>query len=87
MAKINIAGVRSGSKDYTVHVILTEQQKVEGETVDAPIGEAFVDIPQGTEMADVKAKIIDAGNQMMDRHKDSQNKRKDIEELEFPVIK
>lgn len=86
MAKINIMGVRSGSKDYTVHVVLTEQQEVEGEPVDAPIGEAFVAISQGTEMADVKAQIVDAANGIMDAHRDAQNKRKDIEELEFPVI-
>lgn len=86
MAKIVIGGVRSGSKDYTVHVVLTEQQEVEGQMVDVPIGEAFVLIPQGTEIADVKDKIVDAANQIMDRHKDSLDKRKDIEELEFPEI-
>jgi len=86
MAKINIAGVKSGSKDYTIHVILTEQQEVEGEIQDMPIGEAFVTIPQGTEPADVKDKIVDAANKIMDAHKDAQDKRKDIEEIEFPEI-
>ena len=87
MAKINIAGVKSGSKDYTVHVILTEPQESEGRTWEQAIGEAFVLIPEGTEPADVKDKIVDAADKIMDRHKDAQDKRKDIEELEFPEIK
>jgi len=87
MAKINIMGVRAGSKDYTVHVVLTEQVEVEGQMINNPIGEAFVAIPQDTEMADVKDKIVDAANKIMDAHKDAQSKRKDVEELEFPEIK
>jgi len=86
MAKINIAGVRSGSKDYQVHVVLTETQTVEGEAQEVPIGEAFVLILEGTEMADVKDKIVDASEKIMDKHKDSLDKRKDIEELKFPEI-
>jgi len=86
MAKINIMGVRSGSKDYTVHVVLTEQQEVEGQMTDVPLGEAFVLIPQETEKADVKDKLVEAAKGIMDRHKDAQNKRKDIEELEFPEV-
>ena len=86
MAKINIVGVRSGSKDYTAHIVLTEQQEVEGQMTDIPLGEAFVSIPQGTEMADVKAKVVDAANGIMKAHKDAQDKRRDIEELGFPEV-
>lgn len=86
MAKINIMGVKSGSKDYTVHVVLTEQQQVEGQPQEMPIGEAFPTIPQGTEMADVKDIIVDAAEKILDAVKDAKDKRKDIEELDFPDI-
>lgn len=86
MATIKIAGVGTGSKDYTVHVVLTEEQEVDGQPTDAPIGEAFIVIPQGTEMADVKDKIIKAATGIMKAHKDALDKRRDIEELDFPPI-
>jgi len=86
MAKINISGVKSGSKDYTVHVVLTEKQDFEGEEQEVPIGEAFVIIPEGTERADIKDKIVDTAKKIMDKHRDALDKRKDIEELEFPEI-
>lgn len=86
MAKIVIGGVKSGSKDYTVHIILTETQMVDLQDTEVPLGEAFITIPQGTEPADVKDKIVDAANKIMDKHKDALDKRKDIEEIEFPEI-
>lgn len=86
MAKINIAGVRKGDKNFTVHVILTEPRDIEGQTADLPIGEAFVAIPHGTEMPDIKDRIVDAAQGVMKAHRDAQDKRKDIEELEFPEV-
>ncbi len=86
MAKINIMGVKSGSKDYQVHVVLTEEIEIEGETVDNPIGEAFIPIAHGTSEVDIKDKILDAANKIMDKHKDSINKRADIETIDFPEI-
>lgn len=86
MAKINIMGVATGSKNFTVHVVLTEERDIEGSPVDVPLGEAFLDIPEATEMADVKARIVDASQAIMKKHQDSMDKRKDIEEMDFPPI-
>jgi len=86
MAEINIVGVRTGSKEFTVHIALIESQEGEGESAVNVLGEAFLEIPEATEMADVKGKIIDAATGILNAHKDAQNKKKDIEELDFPPI-
>ena len=86
MAKINIMGVRSGSKSFTVHAVLTEAGE-SGTPEDINIlGEAFIEIPESTEMADVKKRIVDAATGIMKKHQDSVDKRHDIEELDFPPI-
>lgn len=86
MAKVNVSGVRKGDNNFTVHLVLTETQEVDGEPQEIAIGEGFIPIPHGMEMADVKGRLVDAAQQIMDAHKDAQQKRKDIEELEFPEI-
>lgn len=86
MAKINIAGVRKGNNNFTVHIVLTELQTVNSEELEVPIGEAFLAIPHNLEIADIKDRIIDAAKGIIDAHKDAQDKRKDIEELDFPEI-
>ncbi|MBA7708676.1 hypothetical protein ES703_117579 [subsurface metagenome] len=86
MAVINIASVQSGSKSYTVHVVLTEGEVVGDQSEVVVLGEAFLEIPEGTEMADVKDLIIKAAQGIMKKHQDSLDKRKDIEELDFPPI-
>ena len=86
MAKIQVVGVKRGAGNYTVHIILTQSQVIAGQLQDLPIGEAFVPFPHNTEMADIKDRIVDAAKGIMDAHKDAQNKRKDIEELEFPEV-
>lgn len=86
MAKINIMGVNSGSKSYTAHVVLTKDGP-SGTPEDVIIlGEAFVEIPEATEMADVKKRIVDAATRIMKKHQDSVDKKHDIEELDFPPI-
>jgi len=86
MAEITIVGVRSGSKDYTIHIVLTEDQDIEGESPVLVLGEAFLEIAEGTEMADVKTKIIDAATDIMKHHKDAIDKKHDLNELDFPPI-
>lgn len=86
MAEIRIMGVTMGSKDYTVHMVLTEEREEEGQLVDMPLGEAFLSILHGTKMADVKTQIIDAATGIMKAHKDALDKKQDISELEFPPI-
>lgn len=86
MAKINIVGVGKGEKNYVVHIVITEPQEVDGEIEEKAIGERFVPIPHGLEMKDIKDRIVKAANLAMDAHKDAIDKRKDIEELEFPEI-
>ena len=86
MARINITGVSMGSKDFTVHMVLTEEQEVDGQMVDNIFGEAFVLIPHMTEMADVKTKIVDAATGIMKSHKDAVQKKLDIKEIDFPPI-
>lgn len=87
MAKINIIGVTKGTQNYTIHIVLTEQQTIEGQSQDVPIGEAFVPIPHKMEMADIQDRIVDTSKEIMDAHKDAQDKRRDIEELDLPEIK
>lgn len=86
MAVINIASVTSGSKKYTVHVVLTAEPVIDEETPVNVLGEAFLEIPEGTEMADVKDRIIDTAQGIMKKHKDSLDKRRDLDELDFPPI-
>lgn len=86
MAKIRIDGVFNEGSNYTAHVALIESQMVEGVEAEMPLGEAFVNFPSGTEMADVKKKIIKAAEGIWKSHQDALDKRKDIEELEFPPI-
>lgn len=86
MAKIVIAGVKKGEKNYTVHVVLTEPQQTEMGLVDVALGEAFVPAPHGMEMADIRDRIKDAAEGIMDAHKDALDKKRDIEECEFPEI-
>lgn len=86
MAVINIAGVRSEGKGYTVHVVLTAEPVIDQETPIDVFGEAFVEIPEATEMSDVKDRIIEAAREIMKKRQDSIDKRKDLEELDFPPI-
>lgn len=86
MAKINIMGVKRGSQNYTIHIVVTEPQDIEGEIENVPIGEALITISHTLEAADIKDRIVDAAKGVMDAHKDAENKRRDIEEFEFPEI-
>ena len=86
MAKINIAGVSSGSKDYTTHVVLTEDNEPGAEFPFTILGEAFVEIPWPTEPADVKVLIVDAAQGIMKKHKDAVDKKADLSEIDFPPI-
>ena len=86
MAKIKISGVGYDQSNYTVMVTLVETRTEEGKEVETPIGEAAVRFPLGTEMADIKYKIVDAAEGIMDAHKNALDKRRDIEELDFPEI-
>ncbi|MBA7672193.1 hypothetical protein ES703_80367 [subsurface metagenome] len=86
MANIHIIGVNSGSKSYTVHVVLAETANPEDPGDVTVLGEAFVELPEAAEMTDVWDKIIDAAHGIMKKHKDSADKRRDIEELDFPPI-
>ncbi len=87
MAIVNIAGVQSGSKSFTVHVVLTKDPVVDEQSDVVVFGEAFVEIPEGTETADVKTRIIDAAQGIMKKHQDSADKKRDISEMDFPPIK
>lgn len=86
MAKIHIASVDNNAFIYSVLINLTEVQTVEGEDIEVPIGEATVTFPHGTEMADIKTKIIDAAQGIFKAHKNALDKKADLEELEFPEI-
>ena len=86
MAVINIMGVSTGSKSFTVHVVLTEDQNLDDPGNVVVFGEAFLEMPSGIEMADVKSRIIDAAQGIFKKHQDSVDKKKDIEELDFPPI-
>jgi len=86
MAKINIAGVKQGTGKYTVHVVLTEMQKIEDEQVDVPIGEAFPEFLDGTKPSAEKQGIIKAAEGIRERARDAKRKRIALQKLEFPEI-
>lgn len=86
MAKIKIMGVGYDQSNYTVQVQVTDIQTLEGEDAEASLGEAVVRFPTGTEMEDVKTKILDAAKLILKAYQNARDKRKDIEELEFPDI-
>ena len=86
MAKIVISGVSYDQSNYTVHVVLTELQNVDDQEEETAIGEAFLRFPSTTEMPDIEAKIIDAARGIMKAHKNSLDKKRDIQELPFPPI-
>ena len=86
MAKIRINGVSYDQSNYTVMLSVTETRVVEGEDTESPIGEAAIRFPSSTEINDIKSRIIDAAEGIMKAHKNAKDKRKDIEELEFPEI-
>lgn len=86
MAKIKVTGVGYDHSNYKILVVLTEQAEVEGELMERPLGEASITVPSGTEMSDIKDKIVDAAQGIMDAYKKASDKRKDIEELELPEV-
>jgi len=86
MAVINILNVTTGSKSFTVHVALTKDQNLEDPDEVVVLGEAFLEMPEGIEMADVKSRIVDAAQAILKKHQDSVDKKKDISELDFPSI-
>ena len=86
MAVINIMGVTTGSKSFTVHVVLTEDQNPDDPEKMVVFGEAFLEMPEGIEMEDVKSRIIDAAQGILKKHQDSVDKKEDILELDFPPI-
>lgn len=86
MAKIKVTGVGYDNSSYQILVVLTEQAEVEGELMERPLGEASIRVSSDTEMSDIKDKIVDAAQGIMDAYKKASDKRKDIEEFEFPEI-
>ncbi|KKM82112.1 hypothetical protein LCGC14_1322910 [marine sediment metagenome] len=86
MATIRIVGVGYSGSNYTVNVIMTETQQIDSQDHEVSLGEATIRIPSDTEMADIKDKIVDAAQGIMDAHSKAKDKRKDIEELDFPEI-
>ena len=86
MARIVIAGVSYDQVDYHVLVTLVEAHPFEGEDVDVPLGEAAVRIPGGMEIADIKKVIVKEAEKIMDAHRNALDRRKDIEEIDFPDI-
>jgi len=86
MAVINIVNVTTGSKSFTVHVVLTEDQNLDNPEEVVVLGEAFLEMPEGIEMADVKDRIVDAARGILKKHQDSVDKKKDISEMDFPPI-
>lgn len=86
MAKIRIDGVDYDQSNYFVLITLTESQLVDGVETEVPLGEARIRFPSDTEMDDVKKKIIKAAEGIWKSHKNAQDKRHDISELEFPPI-
>lgn len=86
MAKIKIAGVGYDNSNYTVNVMVTDIQTLEGEDGEVSLGEAVVRFPSNTEMADVKTKIMDAAKLILKAYQNARDKRKDIEELELPDV-
>ncbi|GAG98847.1 unnamed protein product [marine sediment metagenome] len=87
MAKINIASCHAGSTTYSALVVLTEVQKINGKDEVIILGEEPVTFTRETEPADIKKAIVDAGQEIMNVHKDGVNKLKDLEEMDFPDIK
>lgn len=86
MAKINIMGVRAGEGNHQVHVVLTEQQDIEGQPQDVPLGEAFVTFPDGTKPTKVKADIIKAAQGIIAKAKEAKKIRERLQQVEFPEI-
>ncbi len=86
MAKITIGGVKKGPDAFTILIILTEPQEIEGQPGEVPIGEAVITIPLDMEMADIRGRIVDTAKEVLKAHKDAKDKRKDVEELELPEI-
>jgi len=86
MAKINIMGVKRGDINHQVHVVLTEQQEIEGEPQEIPLGEAFVVIPDGMKPAKAKTMIIGAAQGIMAKHKEATKIRERLQQVEFPEI-
>lgn len=86
MARIHIASVNNDESFYTVLIALMETQTVEGEDIDAPIGEATIRFPHDTPMEEVKKRIIKAAQDIFKAHQNALDKKKDLEELELPEI-
>jgi len=86
MAKIVIAAVSNAESTYSVLFTLTETQTIEGEELPVPIGEATVTFPYDTPMDEIKKKIIKAAQGIMKSHQDAQDKRKDLDEVDWPDI-
>ena len=62
MAYISIMSVTTGSRSFTVHVVLTKDQNIDDPDKVVVYGEAFLEMPEGIEMADVKNRIVDAAH-------------------------
>lgn len=86
MAKIRVDAVGYDESNYNVMVTLIETQTIEEVETDVPLGEASIRFPSDTEIADVKQKIIKAAEGIWKAHKNAQDKRHDIAELDFPPI-
>lgn len=86
MAKINITGVAQGEGHYIVDIVLTKKEKVEGELQDVAVASNRVTIFDDAKPSQVKAKIVEAAHEAIEKVREAKRKRATLEKVEYPEI-
>lgn len=86
MAKINITGVMQGDGQYIVDIVLTKKEEVEGKLEEVAFASNRVTIFDDAKPSQVKAKIVKAAHEAIEKVREAKRKRAKLEKEEYPEI-
>lgn len=86
MAEIRISGVRMGSEDYHVHLVVVETRVVDGQEVDVPIGEVSCTFPSGATLHQAAQALIEQARAVKAHHEQAAQALQALQQMEWPAV-
>jgi len=79
--RVSVEGVRSSPQEHNVHVVVYEEQTVDGKPQEVPIGERFITIKADTIVSAILPQIRKAEREIVELAEKARNLRQELNEL------